>query len=53
MKKLTLLMALLTTTLISVNAEDLESQETNGEKATIEVPAWVNNIKFSGYGMLQ
>ena len=23
------------------------------EKATVEVPAWVKNIKFSGYGMLQ
>ena len=23
------------------------------EKTTIEVPQWVNNIKFSGYGMLQ
>ena len=23
------------------------------EKATIEVPQWVNNLKFSGYGMLQ
>ena len=23
------------------------------EKTTIEVPKWVNNIKFSGYGMLQ
>ena len=53
MRRLTLLMALLTTTVISINAEELESQETNGEKATIEVPAWVKNIKFSGYGMLQ
>ena len=53
MRRLTLLMVLLTTTVISINAEELESQETNGEKATIEVPAWVKNIKFSGYGMLQ
>ena len=53
MKKLTLLLALLTTTTISISAEELESQETNGEKATIEVPAWVKNIKFSGYGMLR
>ena len=53
MRKLTLLMALLATTAISVSAEELESQETNAEKATIEVPAWVNNIKLSGYGMLQ
>ena len=53
MKRLTLLLALLTTTVISISAEELESQETNAEKATIEVPAWVKNIKFSGYGMLQ
>ena len=53
MKRLTLLMALLTTTVVSISAEELESQETSGDKATIEVPAWVKNIKFSGYGMLQ
>ncbi len=53
MRRLTLLMALFATTAISVSAEEQESQETNAEKATIEVPAWVNNIKFSGYGMLQ
>ena len=23
------------------------------KKTTIEVPAWVKNVKFSGYGMLQ
>ena len=53
MRRLTLLMALLATTFVNVSAEELESQETNAEKATIEVPAWVKNIKFSGYGMLQ
>ena len=53
MRRITLLMALLATTAISVSAEEQESQETNAEKATIEVPAWVNNIKLSGYGMLQ
>ena len=53
MKRLTLLLALIMTTVISISAEELESQETNAEKATIEVPAWVKNIKFSGYGMLQ
>ena len=31
---------------LSANAQD-------NKKATIEVPAWVKNIKFSGYGMLQ
>ena len=52
MKRLTLLLAMLTATAISINAEELESQESN-QKTTIEVPAWVKNIKFSGYGMLQ
>ena len=31
----------------------LEAMEATQEKATIELPAWVKNIKFSGYGMLQ
>ena len=31
----------------------LEAMEATHEKATIELPAWVKNIKFSGYGMLQ
>ena len=53
MKRQTLLLALLASTMISVSAEELESKGTNDEKATIEVPAWVKNIKFSGYGMLQ
>ena len=53
MRRLSLLLALLTTTAISISAEELETQETNAETATIEVPAWVKNIKFSGYGMLQ
>ena len=52
MKRLTLLLAMMTATAISINAEELESQESN-QKTTIEVPAWVKNIKFSGYGMLR
>ena len=47
MKRLTLLLAMMTATAISINAEELESQESN-QKTTIEVPAWVKNIKFSG-----
>ncbi len=31
----------------------LEAMEATQEKATIELPAWGKNIKFSGYGMLQ
>ena len=31
----------------------LEAMEASQGKATIELPAWVKNIKLSGYGMLQ
>ena len=37
----------------SLNAEVQAVEETTQEKSSIEVPAWVKNIKFSGYGMLQ
>ena len=37
----------------SLNAEVQAVEETTQEKASVEVPAWVKNIKFSGYGMLQ
>ena len=33
--------------------EGCSKQEGCAKKATIEVPAWVKNIKFSGYGILQ
>ncbi|MBR4898937.1 MAG: porin [Prevotella sp.] len=36
----------------TADAEEQEVQTTN-ESTTIEVPAWVKNIKFSGYGMIQ
>ena len=56
MKKLTG-MALLMAMTVTANAETLaeveEVQAEHQEKATIELPAWVKNIKFSGYGMLQ
>ena len=32
---------------------EVEEVQATQEKATIELPAWVKNIKFSGYGMLQ
>ena len=32
---------------LTINAQESE------KKATIEVPQWVKNVKFSGYGMLQ
>lgn len=37
---------------LTANAEEQEVQNTS-EAATIEVPQWVKNFKFSGYGMLQ
>ena len=36
-----------------LNAEVQDVQETTQEKSGINIPAWVKNIKFSGYGMLQ
>ena len=49
------LIALVALTTIPVSAETLteveEVQET--QQKTAEIPAWINNIKFSGYGMLQ
>ena len=49
------LMALVALTTIPVGAETLteveEVQET--QQKSVDIPAWINNIKFSGYGMLQ
>ena len=45
MKKL-MTLALLVAFALNVNAQE-------NKKTTIEVPQWVKNIKFSGYGMLQ
>ena len=57
MKRLFGLIALVALTTIPAGAETLteveEVQAEQQEKATIELPAWVKNIKFSGYGMLQ
>ena len=54
-KRLFGLMALVALTTIPAGAETLteveEVQET--QQKTVEIPAWINNIKFSGYGMLQ
>ena len=36
-----------------LNAEVQAVEETTQEKSSIEIPAWIKNIKFSGYGMLQ
>ena len=57
MAKRTTWLALLLTALVSTaygeTINEVEEVEATTEKATVEVPAWVKNIKFSGYGMLQ
>ena len=54
-KRLFGLMALVALTTIPAGAETFteveEVQET--QQKTVTIPAWINNIKFSGYGMLQ
>jgi len=52
MKKVMMLALMATGLTMTANAEQLETTETQ-EKTTIEIPAWVKNIKFSGYGILQ
>ena len=52
------MIALLLGAVLSINAQGENKHECGHheggcKKATIEVPAWVKNIKFSGYGMLQ
>ena len=45
--KRTIILALFAMSLaLNANAQDKE-------KKTVEVPQWINNIKLSGYGMLQ
>ena len=56
MRKLISTMALMALTCITADAEalkEVEEVQATKEKASIELPAWVKNIKFSGYGMLQ
>ena len=54
-RRLTWIAALLIGSVCTISGEELETTETTetSQKATIELPAWVKNIKFSGYGMLQ
>ena len=53
-KSLSLLVVLMLGFSANVSAEEQEVQNTQQEKrALIELPQWVKNIKFSGYGMLQ
>ena len=55
LKRSLLLMALMIGFTSTLSAEEQEVQNTQQEKEkkTIELPQWVKNIKFSGYGMLQ
>ena len=48
MKKLMILALCVTGFALTVNAQQEEKKKT-----TIELPQWVKNIKFSGYGILQ
>lgn len=55
-KRLSWMLGMLVSMAISANAEtvaEVEEVEATQKKATFELPAWVKNIKFSGYGMLQ
>jgi hypothetical protein len=52
-KTLSLLVVLMLGFSANALAEEQEVQNTHQEKKTIELPQWVKNIKFSGYGMLQ
>ena len=52
-KTLSLLVVLMFGFSVNALAEEQEVQNTQQEKKTIELPQWVKNIKFSGYGMLQ
>ena len=55
LKRSLLLMALMIGFTSTLSAEEQEVQNTQQEKEkkTIELPQWVKNIRFSGYGMLQ
>jgi hypothetical protein len=46
MKKLMMIALFVMGTALTINAQE-------SEKKTIEIPQWVKNVKFSGYGMLQ
>ena len=55
LKKTLLLVALMTgfTSTMSADEQEVQNTQQEKEKKTIELPQWVKNIKFSGYGMLQ
>ena len=53
-KSLSLVVVLMLGFSANASAEEQEVQNTQQEKKPlIELPQWVKNIKFSGYGMLQ
>ena len=56
MRRLTWMMLLSMAMVSTANAEtvaEVEEVQNTQEKAAVELPAWVKNIKISGYGMLQ
>ena len=55
LKKTLLLMVLMIgfTSTLSAEEQEVPNTQQEKEKKTIELPQWVKNIKFSGYGMLQ
>jgi len=56
MKRLLWIFAMLVTIVGTASAEtsaEVEEVQETTKKATVELPAWVKNIKFSGYGILQ
>ena len=53
MKKLIILTLLVTGSALTTSAQDDSKKQSTEKKTIIELPQWVKNIKFSGYGMLQ
>ena len=39
--------------ILTTEVQEVQEVQDTQKKATVELPAWVKNIKFSGYGMLQ
>ena len=39
--------------ILNTEVQEVQEVQETQKKATVELPAWVKNLKFSGYGMLQ
>lgn len=44
---------ILTTALLALTVTGLQAQEKTDEGKTIKIPAWISDVKLSGYGMVQ